>query len=35
VLDRLEGFELSGPVQWNRSNTHTGLKHLPVAFRRR
>lgn len=35
LLNRLEGFELAGPVQWNRSNTHTGIHHLPIAFRSR
>jgi cytochrome P450 len=27
-------FELAGPVEWTRSNRHTGIRHLPVALRR-
>jgi hypothetical protein len=24
--------ELAGPVEWTRSNRHTGLRHLPVRL---
>jgi cytochrome P450 len=30
LLARFEGFELVGPVEWTRSNRHTGIRHLPV-----
>jgi cytochrome P450 len=39
VLDELlahwDEIELDGPVEWTRSNKHTGLRHLPVRFRAR
>jgi cytochrome P450 len=35
LLDRLEGFELSGPVQRVRTNKHAGVIHVPMTFRAR
>lgn len=35
LLDRLEGFELTGPVQRVRTNKHAGVWHMPMAFRTR
>jgi cytochrome P450 len=36
VLDelraRVAGIELTGPVEWTRSNKHTGIRHLPVRL---
>lgn len=34
ALERFETIELAGPPEWTRSNKHTGLRHLPVRFRR-
>jgi cytochrome P450 len=33
VLPRWSEIDLDGPVEWARSNKHTGLRHLPVRFR--
>ena len=33
LLSRCRGMELAGPVEWTRSNKHTGLRHMPVALR--
>ncbi len=35
LLDRLEGFELTGPVERVRTNKHGGVWHMPMAFRSR
>jgi cytochrome P450 len=35
VLDRLEDFELAGPVRRVRTNKHAGVSHVPLTFRRR
>lgn len=35
LLARVAGLALDGPVEWTRSNKHTGLRHMPVAFVRR
>jgi cytochrome P450 len=35
LLDRLEGFELTGPVERVRTNKHAGVWHMPMAFRPR
>jgi cytochrome P450 len=35
LLDRLEGFELTGPVERVRTNKHAGIWHVPMAYRRR
>ena len=32
LLDRFERVEQTGPVEWTRSNKHTGIRHLPVRF---
>jgi cytochrome P450 len=32
LLDRFEGFELTGPIEWARSNRHTGIRHMPVRL---
>lgn len=32
VLGRFERIELAGDVEWTRSNKHTGIRHLPIAF---
>lgn len=33
ALERFESIERAGPVEWTRSNKHTGLRHLPIRFR--
>lgn len=33
LLERCDAIELVGPVEWTRSNKHTGLRHMPVALR--
>jgi cytochrome P450 len=35
LLDRLEAFELTGPVERVRTNKHAGVWHMPMAFRPR
>jgi hypothetical protein len=35
LLDQLEGFELTGPVERVRTNKHAGVSHVPMAFRPR
>ncbi len=32
LLDRVNAVELTGPVEWARSNKHTGIRHLPVRL---
>jgi cytochrome P450 len=32
ALDRFERIGVAGPVEWTRSNKHTGLRHLPVRL---
>ena len=32
LLDRVERCALAGPVEWTRSNKHTGLRHMPVTL---
>jgi cytochrome P450 len=32
LLDRGVSCEVTGPVEWTRSNKHTGIRHLPVRF---
>jgi cytochrome P450 len=34
VLPRFGSIELAGPVEWTRSNRHTGLRHLPLRLAR-
>jgi cytochrome P450 len=33
LLPRFDSIELAGPVEWTRSNRHTGLRHLPLQLR--
>jgi cytochrome P450 len=35
LLERFDGIMLAGPVEWTRSNKHTGMRHMPVTLRRR
>lgn len=32
MLDRVERLEPTGPIEWTRSNKHTGVRHLPVRL---
>jgi cytochrome P450 len=32
ILDRFARVELAGPVEWTRSNKHTGVRHMPVRL---
>ncbi len=32
LLTRFSAARLTGPVEWTRSNRHTGMRHLPVVF---
>ena len=34
VLGAFESYELTGPVEWTRSNRHSGIRHLPLRVRR-
>lgn len=34
LLDRFADVEVAGPVEWTRSNRHTGIRHLPIRVRR-
>lgn len=34
LLDRFDGCAQVGPVEWTRSNRHTGIRHLPVRLTR-
>lgn len=34
LLERVRACELTGPVEWTRSNKHTGVRHMPVRFLR-
>lgn len=34
LLDRFAAIALAGPVEWTRSNKHTGLRHMPVVLQR-
>ena len=33
LLDAVEPPEPTGPIEWTRSNKHTGVRHLPVRLR--
>jgi cytochrome P450 len=35
TLSSIESFALSAPVQWTRSNRHTGIRHLPLRLHKR
>ncbi len=30
LLDMVESIDITGPIEWTRSNKHTGVRHLPV-----
>lgn len=32
LLERVARVELAGPIEWTRSNKHTGVRHLPVEL---
>ncbi|HEY8515111.1 MAG TPA: cytochrome P450 [Candidatus Binatia bacterium] len=32
LVERFAEIALAGPVEWTRSNKHTGVRHMPVAF---
>ena len=34
LLPRFSTFALAGPVEWTRSNRHTGIRHLPLTLGR-
>jgi cytochrome P450 len=34
LLPRFERYEQAGPVEWTRSNRHTGIRHLPLRLTR-
>lgn len=34
LLPAFSEIELAGPVEWTRSNRHTGIRHLPLRLRR-
>jgi cytochrome P450 len=34
LADRCAGFEVTGPVEWGRSNKHTSIRHLPLRLLR-
>jgi cytochrome P450 len=34
LLPRFSGYELVGPVEWTRSNRHTGIRHMNVRLTR-
>ena len=34
LLPRFSAYELAGPVEWTRSNRHTGIRHLPLTLGR-
>jgi cytochrome P450 len=35
TLAAVESFSVAGPVQWTRSNRHTGIRHLPLRLHKR
>jgi cytochrome P450 len=35
LLERFDSIALAGPVEWTRSNKHTGIRHMPVTLHRR
>jgi cytochrome P450 len=34
VLGAFVSYELAGPVEWTRSNRHSGIRHLPLRAQR-
>ena len=35
VLRSVDAYSLAGPIEWTRSNRHTGIRHLPLRLERR
>jgi hypothetical protein len=35
LLERFDEIALDGPIEWTRSNKHTGVRHMPAALVRR
>lgn len=35
LLRRFRDFALTGPIEWIRSNKHTGIRHMPIRFAKR
>jgi cytochrome P450 len=35
LLDRVDAVELTGPIEYTRSNKHSGVRHMPVRLVRR
>lgn len=35
LLDRFASIELAGPIEWTRSNKHSGVRHMPVVLKAR
>jgi len=35
LLGSVDAFSLAGPIEWTRSNRHTGIRHLPLRLERR
>ncbi len=33
MLARVERCALTGPIEWTRSNKHTGIRHMPITLR--
>jgi cytochrome P450 len=34
LFPAFDRYERAGPVEWTRSNRHTGIRHLPLRLRR-
>ncbi len=34
LLDRFDAVALDGPIEWTRSNKHTGVRHMPIVLQR-
>ena len=34
LLRRFRGIEAAGPIEWTRSNRHTGIRHQPLVLTR-
>ena len=32
LLDRFDAIVPTGPIEWTRSNKHTGVRHMPVQL---
>jgi cytochrome P450 len=33
ILDRFTDFEMTGPVEWVRTNEFSALRHMPIRYR--